>query len=272
MMRSLSKSIAGLLPLLLVGCAADLGLPWGEVEATIEAGLEVPSDRLRPQGLATASGYVVQLTSLAVTSASVTFTVDPPGADSSFDPANPPEGFSLCHNGHCHAADGSLVDYDIVALSAGGAGRSTRLVPAAAQLQPPLPSGQAATAPLSLGCSDDLCRYDRGELSSIALRLAELRMAGRIFDGGSGGSLPADGAPFDLIVALDTEVTAAAQIPFGPDDDPGVKLGIGLALPISLIDAITPDSVADPTLFAPLAETKVREAAKLNLSVARSSL
>jgi hypothetical protein len=53
---------------------------------------------------------------------------------------------------------------------------------------------------------------------------------------------------------------------------PGVKLGIALALPISLIDAITPDSIADPTLFAPLAETKVREAAELSLSVTRSSL
>ena len=272
MMRSRFSPAAALLPLLLAGCAADPGLPWGEVEATIEARLAVPSDRLRPQGLATASGYVVELTSLAVTTASVRFTVEPPGADSSFDPANPPEGFSLCHNGHCHAADGSLVDYDIVALSAGGAGRSTRLVPAEAQLQPPLPSGQAATAPLSLGCADDLCRYDRGELSSIALRLADLRMAGRIFDGGSGGSLPTEGAPFDLIVALDTDVTAAARIPFGPDHDPGVKLGIGLALPISLIDAITPDSIAEPTLFAPLADTKMREAAELSLSVTRSSL
>lgn len=271
-MLSLSNRIAALLSLLLSGCAADSGLPWGEVEATIEARLAVPTDRLRPQGFATASGFVVQLTSFAVTTASVSFTIEPPGADSSFDPANPPEGFSLCHNGHCHAADGSLVEYDIVALSAGGAGLATRLVPAEAQLQPPLPSGQAATAPLSLGCSDDLCRYGRGELSSVALRVAELRMAGRIFDGGSGGSLPADGAPFDLIVALDTDVTAAAQIPFGPDHDPGVKLGIGLALPISLIDAITPDSIAEPTLFAPLADTKVREASEISLSVTRFPL
>ena len=271
-MRSLSNRIAALLPLLLAGCAADPGLPWGEVEATVEARLAVPSDRLRPQGLATAPGYVVQLTSLAVTTASVTFTVDPPGADSAFDPANPPEGFSLCHNGHCHAADGSLVDYDIVALSTGGAGRSTRMFSAEAQLQPPLSSGQAATAPLALGCADDLCRYDRGELSSVALRVAELRMAGRIFDAGSGGSLPTDGAPFDLSVALDTDVTAAASIPFGPDHDPGVKLGIGLALPISLIDAVTPATIADPTLFAPLADTKVREAAELSISVTRAPL
>jgi hypothetical protein len=46
------------------------------------------------------------------------------GAGASFDPANPPEGFALCHGGHCHAEDGSLVDYaDVQAMLAGDTAR-----------------------------------------------------------------------------------------------------------------------------------------------------
>ncbi|MCB9762153.1 MAG: hypothetical protein H6739_20305 [Alphaproteobacteria bacterium] len=43
------------------------------------------------------------------------------GAGSTFDPADPPEGYGLCHSGHCHRDDGALVDYvDIQAELAGG--------------------------------------------------------------------------------------------------------------------------------------------------------
>ncbi|MCB9741415.1 MAG: hypothetical protein H6741_29930 [Alphaproteobacteria bacterium] len=38
-----------------------------------------------------------------------------------FDPANPPEGYTLCHGGHCHTTDGDLVDYvDIIQELSGG--------------------------------------------------------------------------------------------------------------------------------------------------------
>lgn len=38
-----------------------------------------------------------------------------------FDPANPPEGYSLCHGGHCHRDDGALIDYvDIIQELSGG--------------------------------------------------------------------------------------------------------------------------------------------------------
>lgn len=46
-----------------------------------------------------------------------------------FDPANPPDGYSLCHNGHCHAADGALVPYaQIAAELVGGAAGAPRTV------------------------------------------------------------------------------------------------------------------------------------------------
>ena len=31
---------------------------------------------------------------------------------SSFDPANPPEGYTLCHGSHCHTDDGKIVSYE----------------------------------------------------------------------------------------------------------------------------------------------------------------
>ena len=44
------------------------------------------------------------------------------GGDSGgFDPARPPPGYTLCHNGHCHNVDGRLVPYaEIEAELAGG--------------------------------------------------------------------------------------------------------------------------------------------------------
>jgi hypothetical protein len=32
------------------------------------------------------------------------------GGGGTFDPANPPPGYTLCHGGHCHRADGALID------------------------------------------------------------------------------------------------------------------------------------------------------------------
>jgi hypothetical protein len=47
----------------------------------------------------------------------------------SFDPASPPAGYSLCHGGHCHAANGALVSYEeIQAMLAGGTARFESLV------------------------------------------------------------------------------------------------------------------------------------------------
>jgi hypothetical protein len=51
------------------------------------------------------------------------------GGGGSFDPANPPAGYSLCHGGHCHAANGALVSYEeIQAMLAGGTARFESLV------------------------------------------------------------------------------------------------------------------------------------------------
>jgi hypothetical protein len=51
------------------------------------------------------------------------------GGGGSFDPANPPAGYSLCHGGHCHAASGALVSYEeIQAMLAGGSASFEPLV------------------------------------------------------------------------------------------------------------------------------------------------
>lgn len=47
----------------------------------------------------------------------------------SFDPANPPEGYTLCHGGHCHSDAGALVPYaEIEAELAGGSAEFVPLV------------------------------------------------------------------------------------------------------------------------------------------------
>ena len=109
---SFGLGLWAVLALISLGGCTDPGLPWGVVEATIEAKFDPSEGRLDDEGrLKTSANYALELESVAVTFDALTLTLAGAGA-ADFDPANPPEGYSLCHNGHCHAASGELVDYE----------------------------------------------------------------------------------------------------------------------------------------------------------------
>ncbi|MFN3429538.1 MAG: hypothetical protein ACK46X_06265 [Candidatus Sericytochromatia bacterium] len=106
------------------------------------------------------------------------------GASAAFDPANPPPGYSLCHGGHCHRADGALIDYaDIQASLAGGTVQTTRtlmaLVPTTKVAFVPL-GGEASLT--SFNCRlgvDGACDFGEGVAETATLQVERLQAYGR---------------------------------------------------------------------------------------------
>ena len=85
----------------------------------------------------------------------------------SFDPANPPPGYTICHNGHCDREDGAQVSYDEVAAELGGGGATASTVAT-------LPVGESGPA----GTGDPHARVPAG------LRAASHRALQRKVDRG----------------------------------------------------------------------------------------
>lgn len=147
------------------------------------------------------------------------------GSGASFDPANPPPGYSLCHGGHCHADDGSLVSYeDIQAELAGEEATWTALVT--------LPV--AAEADLVAGAEYALFPEDPGPLArSEATRLEVGATAVHL----SGGATRED---VDLALTVDLPLpapfAASVELPFDRGYDPVVTLDVGLMVDGTLFD------------------------------------
>jgi hypothetical protein len=124
------------------GCASGPGGPFATVDGVIASEYAVPLDRALPDGWAKlATDYQLRITSarIGVVDAELRArTGGGGGSGATFDPANPPPGYSLCHAGHCHRDDGALVPYeDIQAeLDAGGPTLNTIVrFPVGAELQ-----------------------------------------------------------------------------------------------------------------------------------------
>lgn len=114
------SAISRLLPFLIAsmimaGCAFEGGEPWGWIEA------EIVIEALPPSGSVTLNEQFATFETLQL--------LGPAGtAGGEFDPANPPPGYTLCHQDHCHAVDGSLESYDeIIAKMAASDGPAALL-------------------------------------------------------------------------------------------------------------------------------------------------
>lgn len=110
----------------------------------------------------------------------------------SFDPANPPPGFTLCHGGHCHADDGSLPTYEEVqAMLAGAEARFEPLVTMPIDRELDLLGGERVVL-------DDFApsaELPRGSIDRAEIEVTHLRLEGQL----EGGDLQ---NPVDLVIDL----------------------------------------------------------------------
>ena len=171
------------------GCALEPGEGFARLEpGTLRAAFEIgPARALAENRLLTDEGYRVELARCRLTVRDFelqSLDARSGGGDASFDPADPPDGYSLCHGGHCHAADGSLVSYDEVqARLAGGNAvwKPVARVTLGAELDLLAPSARA------LARWEPATDLPEVSIARAVLRLEELQCEGRV----EGDALPA---------------------------------------------------------------------------------
>lgn len=249
-MRSPITSLlaAALLPC--AGCILLPGEPWALAGPELVVALPVDEGRLTPEGrIATAKSYAIELRELAVEVESVTIRQAPlEGAGpTTFDPASPPPGYSLCHGGHCHSDDGRLVDYaEIEAELAGGAAGGSSLVILAAEEAVLLEPGGSALVPLS-PCAE-ACWLERGRLASFDALVTGLRMSGVVHDRleGEARRLPDEGVPFAAFIPFDEPFRAPLQGSVARGEPRKVVVDASLHLPVTMFDPLEVADLVEP--------------------------
>jgi hypothetical protein len=99
------------------------------------------------------------------------------GGPTSFDPANPPPGYTICHNGHCDREDGAQVSYEDVEAELSGGGSTATTVAT-------LPVGEVdllASETRPVECQPD-CELPGTTVSNGRWTLTALRLEGSVRD------------------------------------------------------------------------------------------
>ncbi len=219
--------------LLLLGCANEAGLPWGQLHAQAALRFDPPPGRLTPTGaLKTANDERLSGLTLRARLAEVVVRTAPfDDGVAGFDPANPPAGYSLCHNGHCHAADGTLPTYQEIAATLGAAAatgptlRWAATSPDAAYVASPEGAAMAVTA-----CP--ACEVGRSRATLVEVHLRDLRVTGQA------ATLSDPLGPVDLLLPGEHVFTAVVDVPFTAGYAPIADLSVHVRLPATLFDDV----------------------------------
>lgn len=215
------------------GCAWEAGQPWGIWHPSVRVRASVPADRQLPDGrFRTASEYLWQIESLQIELADVQLLQATNASQLSFDPAKPPAGYSLCHGGHCHAADGRLVDYaEIQAELLGGGGG---VAPVAA----PLDVTAAMAAQFGPAVAAAPVDLPLGELATLRLAWRAVHLRARVWDGGPGGNrLPSKGISLTVDLpasSLAAQLTGSA----GPHQPVDIHTRADLDVSVAFLDGV----------------------------------
>lgn len=225
---------------LLGGCAFGDGEPWGEVEPHVEVAFAPDASRLDEEGrLVTARSFAVELTKFEVTFDGLALPQLAEGGALSFDPANPPEGLSNCHSGHCHAEDGTLPTFEEIEamlLDGAGGGGASFVLPALAPMRP-----GASPQPLRLApCDGGACRLERGTVAAVQLGVEALVLEGRVFDRlpADRARLPAEGRELRIVLGPGVKLSRSVDEPIGDEAKVGLRIDARLGLPASLLDGV----------------------------------
>jgi hypothetical protein len=254
------------------GCTFRAGDWFATMTPAVSAAWTERADRaVEPGWQRLASDYQVRLTKGELRLSSIELLTSGGGGrgDARFDPAHPPAGYTLCHNGHCHATDGRLVPYaDVEAELAGGGAGPTVAVTLGETTHDLL--APAAQAPRCLpSCQLGLLTIDR-----VRARIARLHLEGTVRDGPGvrqsigtrAFTLDLEGTPQAPLPTLAT----AADVPADNRHPPLVTLALAVQPFAGLFDGV--DWAADPTAASAATAASVREAlteTPLSLSVTR---
>lgn len=213
------------------GCTFEDGQPWGEVVFQLQPRFD--RDGRGDDRLQTSKDYDVALGALKLGMTTIDLNIAGEEGVLSFDPANPPEGYSLCHNGHCHAADGKLVDYEEIdaELALGGGGEVlVGAVDATIDFLNP------TEIPVDCGS----CEVGRGTLSAVTVRIDHIRIEGTAFDRRLAPRIPEEGLPFsvDIPLLIETSQTLVGESEIGRSAPVGILVPGDIIVHARLLDQI----------------------------------
>ncbi|WP_224361820.1 hypothetical protein [Hyalangium versicolor] len=249
-----------LLPLLLsTGCAWEAGEGFAVLEPSVRAEYTPISSRDAGNGYQRlSSDYQVRLTTAQARLERIELLGSASASGpSTFDPANPPPGYTICHNGHCDREDGALVPYDEVEAELSGGGATASTVAS-------LPVGDVdllAPETRTPACEPD-CELPRTNLSRAKWTVTSLRLEGTVRDGRATPRFSGE-RPFRLELTTSgphadpvAVLTGALDVPSDREHDPRVLLALGLQLTPAVFDpldwaAATPDPNGTVDLSSP---------------------
>lgn len=227
------------LALTLGGCAWEPGQGFAVVEPTVRAAYEPLSGRAADDGYQRlSSDYQVRVDSASMRLSDIELRSSGGGASGSFDPANPPPGYSLCHGGHCHRDDGALIPYEQVAAEMGGGGDSNTVV--TLPVAEPLNLLAPETRPVP--CEPD-CALPEAQVSQGRWGVSSLHFEGTVRDSRATPRFPGElrfmldlaAADSDAPVAM---LDGAVDLPSDRSHPPRAKLDLDLVLTAALFDPL----------------------------------
>lgn len=265
-----------LLPFLLLGAAAGCTFARGdwfaEVDAVLDTALVMPPSRDAGDGWHKLdTDYQVRFDQVELGIATIDL-VDFAGGAGGFDPANPPPGYSNCHNGHCHHTSGALVTYEEIeaelASQTGGAS-------VALSLEPPETLDLLVPGTHPLPCDAGPCGVaSEADVRRIRTRVTALSLAGEVRDGLTPSRL--DGVlPWSAVLVVPAAEEGAegaspgvleceVDLRVGRDASPDVRIRLRLEPTAALLDGIDFAAVLGTGAEIDLAST--RDALLANLS------
>jgi hypothetical protein len=214
-------------------CAWQNGEPFGAVTVDLTARWTDDASRGGAwQKLA--SDFEVQVTAASATFGALAL-VDVGTAALNFDPADPPPGYSLCHNGHCHNDDGRLVSYEEIAAElAGGDGPASALSLAVGARE--LRTGVEET----LGCDGGPCDLPLASIRRVELPVLRLEAAGQVRDTRTPPRVSGEVAWTLVLERADdaAPATGAIDLPVDRAHPPRIVLAVGARPTVALLDGV----------------------------------
>jgi hypothetical protein len=149
----------------------------------------------------------------------------------SFDPANPPAGYTLCHGGHCHAEDGTLVSYaEIEAELAGGVASFEPVATMPVRQQLDLLAATFAT----LDSVEPSPELPRTTLRQVSVRVSHLELTGSA----SGGPNALDPVAFSVNLPASGAFERGIDISIDEDGPAELRADVSVELDGTLFDGV----------------------------------
>jgi len=228
------------------GCTFEPGTGFATItEAEVAAFFEPGAARQLDDGnLLTDLGYHIDVEelSLRVESISLDEFRASGGSEGSFDPADPPPGYTLCHGGHCHADDGSLVSYeDVQAEMAGGGSSFTPLATLPVEADLDILDDETILLDEVLPSRE----LPRGTIARVVMSLGSLNLRATVTGGTNEYDLGDREVDFSADLDISTPITVVTSRSIDRDSSETIELHVDLIADGTLFDGLDIRALAD---------------------------